>query len=329
MPDPIGAHYLDHCGVSVRTPESTIIFDPITPDLAADAVCVSHCHEDHFNPEVLSTFDRSTTIVVPRILKPRGKSSPNAVEKLVAFRPGGEADAKTYGALLSDALRELARLEGTQRGKSVAPELDRLRFLESTWETMNSDLRSAVLDSLSRETPGKTEYIPPKALGRKDGELNPDLGKKARSMGFTTVVELLPWEEVRIGDAVVTHVPARFAHGITEQATYMLECPAFTLFHGADALEDGPVHSYLGRNHDIDVAFLSISGREYLEGSPWQYRNTMNVDGAIQAAKWLDAKCVIPLQDSFGAADLRKEMCGRHPPCRILEPGETWTPPAS
>ena len=126
MPDPIGAHYLDHCGVSVRTPESTIVFDPITPDLAADAVCVSHCHEDHFNPEVLSTFDRSTTIVVPRILKPRGKSSPNAVEKLVAFRPGGEADAKTYGALLSDALRELARLEGTQRGKSVAPELDRL-----------------------------------------------------------------------------------------------------------------------------------------------------------------------------------------------------------
>ena len=158
---------------------------------------------------------------------------------------------------------------------------------------------------------------------------NPDLGAEIRRLGFREVVELPPWGEYRRGETVITRVPANLAHGFTEQAAFLVESPAFVLFDGVDSMEDPAVHSFLGRNYDIDVAFLPVTGRSFLQGTKWEYRHTMNVENAAKVASWLDARCVVPLKDDLDSEDRREEFRERLAVCRLLEPEDTWTPEAS
>jgi hypothetical protein len=140
------------------------------------------------------------------------------------------------------------------------------------------------------------------------------------------VVELPPWGEFQKGRTVVTCVPANLAHGITEQTTFLVESPSFTLYDAVDAMEDPAVHARLGRHHDIDVAFLPVTGRSFLQGTPFAYQHTMDVHGAVRVAYWLDARCVVPFLDELDSVDRRPQLKNLFPECRLMEPGEVWIP---
>lgn len=311
--------YLGHasllaCGGGVR-----VAFDPLAP-VEADAVCITHAHLDHFRVEALREMPRSARVVVPRIARPGRAAS--AMFRLHTFRPGADAEAR-YGDLLEEAAAELEALAATPRGRAAADEIARVRALRDAWRKLNTAMRAQLLSSFREE--GVVAPQPEKRLGVRRA-YNPDLGAACRALGFRDVVELAPWEDCRAGGATVTRVPARIAHGVTEQAQYLFESPEFTLFEAGDALEDGPTHSYAGRTFEIDIAFLPVAGRTYWDGTPWAYRDTMDVDGAVDVTRWLDAKEVVPFQEE-GAPDRRAEFAARVPRARLMAPGETWLPP--
>lgn len=326
MSDP-RVEYVEHSALVAHTPDGAFAFDPVRP-VPADVVVVSHSHLDHFSPEVLRRFDRDVTVVVPRIAHPWKKSPSSAAYELERFRPSGDGDLERYGALLERALAELEAASRTPRGRESERQRRRVRFLKETWDGLGADLRRAWIGSIADggADPRLSGYVAPKQLGFVERPDNPDLAEELRTLGFRRVIELPPWGEHRRGASTLVRVPANFAHGVTEQATFLLESGAFTLFDGVDAIEDEAVHSFVGRTWSVDVAFLPVSGRRFMHASPWAYRHTMDVAGAAKVARLLDARCVIPFRDDLDDHDRRAELLRLAPRCRILEPGGTWRP---
>ncbi len=316
------------------TGEHRVVFDPIQPVDGASMVCISHCHPDHFDPEILSRFDRNAAIIVPKIALPMKAGKWTAYEEYMRFERGGKDDEARLGELLGRVVSELERECRPPRRKEAEIALHRFQFLKTNWDRMNSELRSAMMEGFTgggdlpegNPAPDPGAYIPPKMSGIPERNPNPDLGEEIRELGFQNVHELPPWGEYSLGGIIVTHVPANFANGITEQAMYLLESPAFTLFNGADAKEEDGVLSYVGRNYGVDIAFLPITGRTFLNGTPWEYRHSMDVAGAAIAARCLDAKCVVPYRDEIDTRDNRGELKGILPQCRILDWGDRWEP---
>lgn len=256
--------------IRIRTPEHAILIDPVVFE-PADIVCVSHAHEDHFQP---AAIDPKAIVIVPKIAGPWTRPVPSAVERLEMF----QGDEREYGELLAQALRELPARATHAR--------ERIALLKECWDVMNPEMRRTVIAMLREPVERKSpDYLPPKHSGITDRRDNPRLARP----GW---IELAPWEAHRVGSTTITRVPANFAHGVTEQATFLVECPGLTLYDAVDAMEDEAVHSYLGRHYDIDVAFLPTSGRSFLRGTPWEYRHTMDRAAAERVATLLGAKKV-------------------------------------
>lgn len=100
--------FLGHSSLLVQSPRSSIVFDPLlrteldqprsTFDvcrLPLGAICCSHGHWDHFNPQTLLWFDKRVPVIVPRVHRPSVFNPPMAtVLALLGFTDIREVDCR-------------------------------------------------------------------------------------------------------------------------------------------------------------------------------------------------------------------------------------------
>jgi L-ascorbate metabolism protein UlaG (beta-lactamase superfamily) len=98
--------FLGHSSLLVQSTQASVVFDPLlrtdwtqprsTFDvcrLGVGAICCSHSHWDHFNPQTLLWFDKRTPVIVPRVRHPSVFNPPMVgVLALLGFTDVREVD---------------------------------------------------------------------------------------------------------------------------------------------------------------------------------------------------------------------------------------------
>jgi L-ascorbate metabolism protein UlaG (beta-lactamase superfamily) len=113
-----------------------------------------------------------------------------------------------------------------------------------------------------------------------------------QGFGFCEVVGLDHWQSWHVGEIMVTALPA--VHPVSENC-YIFQSGGKTVFFGADT-QIFPEMSEVGKNFDVDVALLPISGLVFYGGRLGLVRRIcMSPSQAAEAALKLKAKAVIPI----------------------------------
>lgn len=113
-----------------------------------------------------------------------------------------------------------------------------------------------------------------------------------QGLGFREVFGLDHWQSCRVGEIIVTALPA--VHPVSENC-YIFQSGGKTVFFGADT-RLFPEMSEVGKHFDIDVALLPISGLVFYGGRlGLVQRICMSPSQAAEAALKLKAKVVIPI----------------------------------
>jgi L-ascorbate metabolism protein UlaG (beta-lactamase superfamily) len=160
------------------------------------------------------------------------------------------------------------------------------------------------------------------------------MARLARNAGFTTIVELEPWESTMLGPIKVTAAPA--AHSVPE-ITYLLEAHALTVYFGGDTLLIPELREIPVRFPHIDVALLPVNGLEIRPA--FNRKVVMDAREAAELCAILQPRYAVPVHYTFTAGPLRDrlllkytgtaedfaEATARRAPAttvRILAPGE-------
>ncbi len=116
-------------------------------------------------------------------------------------------------------------------------------------------------NSLAMLPPSTPIYLP--RVGNEPAPYQVDLYGVARVLGFTDIVELDPWDELKIGPLTVTACPfAGESWGLDlAKLTYLIESEEASLFLAADSSEMPETYRFLAeRPRRIDLAFMGVSG---------------------------------------------------------------------
>jgi L-ascorbate metabolism protein UlaG (beta-lactamase superfamily) len=160
---------------------------------------------------------------------------------------------------------------------------------------------------------------------------------RVEEFGFREVVGLDHWQSQRIGEIIVTALPA--VHPVPENC-YIFQSRDKTVFFGADT-RLFPEMSEIGNRFDIDVALLPVSGLVFYGGRSGLLRRIcMSPSQAAEAALKLRAKVVIPIHYHITCLipffntiinrgtpqQFLEKMRNRAPDVRaiVLDTGHTW-----
>ncbi len=160
------------------------------------------------------------------------------------------------------------------------------------------------------------------------------IAEDARKAGFTSLIELDPWETATLGPLTVTATPAE--HGVPEN-TYVVQSQDFTVFFGADTLLIPELREVATRFPRIDLALLAVNGLQIRPAFNRQV--VMNAREAAELAELLRPRFAVPIHYTFTAGPLRdrlllkytgtagefvQEMAqrGTATEVRVLEPGQ-------
>ncbi len=122
------------------------------------------------------------------------------------------------------------------------------------------------------------------------------LADQARAAGFTSITEVDPWEQVKLGPLTVTAAPAK--HGVPE-VTYILQAAGRTVFFGADSLRIPELDEVASRYPDIDLALLPVNGLKIRTMLNKQV--VMNAMEAADLTKTLHPRLAVPTHYAFTA----------------------------
>jgi len=170
--------------------------------------------------------------------------------------------------------------------------------------------------------------------------------------GFERVTCLRTWEDFKLNDLSVTRTPCHKAWTVTEQATWLIESPEISIFCGGDMMEDEQVMKAIGKNYNLDLAFLPISGYSQRIGGlafkelfPVEthnliLRDAMGVNQAVQATQWMRPRFAVGYanggaywyhrpEESItdeGGSEFVKILEQRNPQVIGIDmkPGDTW-----
>jgi L-ascorbate metabolism protein UlaG (beta-lactamase superfamily) len=132
-------------------------------------------------------------------------------------------------------------------------------------------------------------------------------GTVARNAGFSTVEEVDPWQETRIGNVKITTAPAK--HGVPEN-TYVLEKNNQVVFFGGDTLLIPELSEVAKRFPKIDVAMLPVNG---LQIRPMFNRKVvMNEQDAASLCAILRPRVAIPSHYAFTAGKPQDRRLLKH-----------------
>lgn len=163
----------------------------------------------------------------------------------------------------------------------------------------------------------------------------PGVDRVVERAGMKRIITLSPWQKHREKDITVTAVPARHFPGRpplypgTGYQGYVIEGSAVVYFAGDTGLFGGM--DDIGKTWRIDAALLPIGAYE----PPPFRRHHMAPEDAVEAARRLDAKLVIPIH--WGTFKLSLEpfdqpvprllkaaaAAGIRDAVRVLKPGES------
>jgi len=154
------------------------------------------------------------------------------------------------------------------------------------------------------------------------------MADKARRAGFTSVIELQPWEQATAGEVRITAAPAR--HGVPE-ITFVIQGAGRTVYFGADTLRIPELDEVPRRFPAIDLALLPING---LRIRPALNRQVvMTAEQAAEYCAVLKPKIAVPIHYAFTAGPLRAIGCSSntraHPSVSSAPPRRTRPLPLS
>ncbi|RJP19815.1 MAG: MBL fold metallo-hydrolase [Candidatus Abyssobacteria bacterium SURF_5] len=158
---------------------------------------------------------------------------------------------------------------------------------------------------------------------------------RLRRLGFTSVLEMAPWQSKKIGRLLVSAFPADHP---AKECTYVLSDGTCSVFFGGDTRYIKELHE-IGERFDISVALLPVNGLSL----PFMGKVVMDPIEAAEAAVQLKARVVIPIHHniSLTVPGLKKlfdrgapgtpeqfavEMRRRNSHIKVvaLNPGESW-----
>jgi L-ascorbate metabolism protein UlaG (beta-lactamase superfamily) len=125
----------------------------------------------------------------------------------------------------------------------------------------------------------------------------------ARKAGFSSVIELDPWETASLGRVRVTAAPAQH---IMRENTYIYEADGWTVYHGGDTLAIPSLAEVARRFPRIDVAFMSVSGE--MIGLVLYRQLSMRPEEAAQLCALLKPRIVIPIAQDSGAVPFAERL---------------------
>lgn len=129
------------------------------------------------------------------------------------------------------------------------------------------------------------------------------LGRRARSYGFTNLIEVDPWECAVLGPVRVTAAPAK--HKVPE-VTFLLEGAGSRVFFGADTLRIAELDDLARRFGEIDLALLPING---LTIRPLLNRQVvMNAVEAADLTRVLRPRLAVPIHYAFTGGPIRDRL---------------------
>jgi L-ascorbate metabolism protein UlaG (beta-lactamase superfamily) len=129
------------------------------------------------------------------------------------------------------------------------------------------------------------------------------IAEDARKAGFTSLIELDPWETATLGALTVTATPAE--HGVPEN-TYVVQSQDFTVFFGADTLLIPELREVATRFPQIDLALLAVNGLQIRPAFNRQV--VMNAREAAELAGLLRPRFAVPIHYTFTGGPLRDRL---------------------
>lgn len=159
------------------------------------------------------------------------------------------------------------------------------------------------------------------------------MGTQVRKLGFSSVIELEPWETVTLGSLTITAVPA--AHAGSANG-YVIEGAGKVFYFAGETTLFPNLPRIAERFPQIDVAFLPADGLKLR----WGRKLAMAPEEAAEAVEILRPKVVIPILDhdfsqslsglvlkTTGTVEGFKALVERKSPdvkVIILRPGSAW-----
>lgn len=164
-------------------------------------------------------------------------------------------------------------------------------------------------------------------------------GDRAREAGFTSVVELDPWQTAWLGRVRVTAAPGEH---ITVENTYIYEADGWTAYHSGDTVAIPSLAGIARRFPRIDVAFMSVTAQVIGLGINRQL--SMTPEEAAELCALLKPRVVVPIAPDSGAIPLVDRFLLKRPgtpqafaralaqrglatEVRVLAPGEPFAVP--
>jgi L-ascorbate metabolism protein UlaG (beta-lactamase superfamily) len=221
---------------------------------------------------------------------PAGKTTASGRELVVRFMGQSTVVLEQQGSTLVVDPIFAGRLNGIMRRSKQVPTLDDLPArLDAVLIThYHGDHFSRW--TLTRIDRGAT-LIGPRGLQ-----------EKAKKLGYSTMVELLPWESTKVGPWQITAVPAWHPTGRVpltkyDSATtigYIVQGPGPTVYFSGDT-EYGPHLGDIGRRFDVEFAIMNVS--PHLMGE-----QAVMAVGDVGAKRWMAAHWgAYPMFDSSRA----------------------------
>lgn len=129
------------------------------------------------------------------------------------------------------------------------------------------------------------------------------IAEAARKAGFTSLIELDPWETASLGSLTITAAPA--SHSVPEN-TYIVQSQDFTVFFGADTLLIPELYEVATRFPHIDLALFAVNG---LQIRPALNRQVvMNAQEAAKLASLLRPRFAVPMHYTYSGGPLRDRL---------------------
>ena len=121
--------------------------------------------------------------------------------------------------------------------------------------------------------------------------VGPNMVAAARTVGFTNVRELRPWESANVGPLTITAAPA--AHGVPE-ITFVIQANGSTVYFGADTLLIPELDELPKRFPSIQLALLAVNGLSVLGEQV-----VANAEQSAELAGKLGAEVAVPIHYRF------------------------------